>query len=170
MPFSSVSTTKRNSVSPRRCSATSKSRMAQRETHPGIPEFLQGSKIRRHRRPALFAVGDFVDAIGITKGRGFEGVVKRHHFAGGTRRTCQGCTPQRRHWPATVPWHGHARDENAGHMDRLSARHKIWKSSRCARRTICCSSKARFPGGSDYVIIRESKKRQGLEPPVSWRR
>src|ERR1017187_5554795 len=33
--------------------------------------------------PALFAVGDFVDAIGVTKGRGFEGVVKRHRFAGG---------------------------------------------------------------------------------------
>jgi large subunit ribosomal protein L3 len=31
----------------------------------------------------LFAPGDFVDAIGVTKGRGFEGVVKRHHFAGG---------------------------------------------------------------------------------------
>src|SRR6202789_1007033 len=31
----------------------------------------------------LFAVGDFVDAIGVTKGQGFEGVVKRHHFAGG---------------------------------------------------------------------------------------
>src|SRR5438093_439812 len=31
----------------------------------------------------LFAPGDFIDAIGVTKGRGFEGVVKRHHFAGG---------------------------------------------------------------------------------------
>ena len=31
--------------------------------------------------PTLFAPGDFVDAIGITKGRGFEGVVKRHGFA-----------------------------------------------------------------------------------------
>ena len=31
----------------------------------------------------LFLEGDYVDAIGITKGRGFEGVVKRHHFAGG---------------------------------------------------------------------------------------
>src|SRR5207247_3299033 len=30
----------------------------------------------------LFAPGDFVDAIGVTKGRGFEGVVKRHHSAG----------------------------------------------------------------------------------------
>ncbi len=33
--------------------------------------------------PALFAPGDFVDAIGITKGRGFEGVMKRHGFGGG---------------------------------------------------------------------------------------
>src|SRR5437762_7857977 len=31
----------------------------------------------------LFAKGDFVDAIGITKGRGFEGVMKRHGFRGG---------------------------------------------------------------------------------------
>src|SRR5580658_1119711 len=28
--------------------------------------------------PALFAPGDYIDAIGTTKGRGFEGVVKRH--------------------------------------------------------------------------------------------
>jgi large subunit ribosomal protein L3 len=33
--------------------------------------------------PKIFAVGDFVDAIGTTKGRGFEGVVKRHKFRGG---------------------------------------------------------------------------------------
>ena len=31
----------------------------------------------------LFAVGDYIDAIGYTKGRGFEGVVKRHQFRGG---------------------------------------------------------------------------------------
>ena len=31
----------------------------------------------------LFAKGDFIDAIGVTKGRGFEGVVKRHGFRGG---------------------------------------------------------------------------------------
>src|SRR6201990_499133 len=33
--------------------------------------------------PTLFAPGDFIDAIGVTKGQGFEGVVKRHKFAGG---------------------------------------------------------------------------------------
>lgn len=31
----------------------------------------------------IFKEGDFVDVIGTTKGRGFQGVVMRHHFAGG---------------------------------------------------------------------------------------
>lgn len=30
----------------------------------------------------VFAEGDFVDAVGISKGRGFQGVVKRHGFSG----------------------------------------------------------------------------------------
>jgi large subunit ribosomal protein L3 len=30
----------------------------------------------------VFVEGDFVDAIGTSKGRGFQGVVKRHNFAG----------------------------------------------------------------------------------------
>lgn len=31
----------------------------------------------------LFQVGDFVDVVGTSKGKGFQGVVKRHGFAGG---------------------------------------------------------------------------------------
>lgn len=30
----------------------------------------------------VFAVGDFIDAVGTSKGRGFQGVVKRHGFSG----------------------------------------------------------------------------------------
>ncbi len=33
----------------------------------------------------LFKIGDLVDVTGLSKGRGFAGVVKRHHFAGGPR-------------------------------------------------------------------------------------
>ncbi len=33
--------------------------------------------------PALFEVGDSVDVVGVTKGRGFQGVVKRWNFSGG---------------------------------------------------------------------------------------
>jgi large subunit ribosomal protein L3 len=33
----------------------------------------------------LLNVGDLVDVSGVSKGKGFQGVVKRHHFAGGPR-------------------------------------------------------------------------------------
>ena len=33
----------------------------------------------------IFAEGDLIDAIGISKGRGFAGTVKRHGFAGGPK-------------------------------------------------------------------------------------
>jgi large subunit ribosomal protein L3 len=34
---------------------------------------------------SLFKPGDIVDVIGISKGKGFAGVVKRHHFRGGPK-------------------------------------------------------------------------------------
>jgi large subunit ribosomal protein L3 len=30
----------------------------------------------------IFEEGEFIDVVGISKGKGFQGVVKRHHFAG----------------------------------------------------------------------------------------
>jgi large subunit ribosomal protein L3 len=32
-----------------------------------------------------FKVGEFVEVAGVSKGKGFQGVVKRHHFAGGPK-------------------------------------------------------------------------------------
>jgi len=32
-----------------------------------------------------FVAGEFIDAMGTSKGKGFQGVVKRHHFRGGPR-------------------------------------------------------------------------------------
>ncbi len=34
---------------------------------------------------SVFRVGDLVDVVGTSKGKGFAGVVKRHHFRGGPR-------------------------------------------------------------------------------------
>ena len=34
---------------------------------------------------SLFKGGDFIDVIGVSKGKGFAGVVKRHHFSGGPK-------------------------------------------------------------------------------------
>jgi large subunit ribosomal protein L3 len=33
----------------------------------------------------VFSKGDLVDVVGVSKGKGFAGVVKRHHFAGGPK-------------------------------------------------------------------------------------
>ena len=45
-------------------------------------EFEQTLNLGDTVEATLFAEGDFVDAIGTSKGRGFQGVVKRHGFGG----------------------------------------------------------------------------------------
>ena len=46
-----------------------------------IKDIEEGQKID----VSLFKSGDLVDITGISKGKGFSGVVKRHHFAGGPK-------------------------------------------------------------------------------------
>jgi large subunit ribosomal protein L3 len=48
-----------------------------RKEYDGLVEL--GKEIRIQD---VFVEGDFIDAIGTSKGRGFQGVVKRHNFAG----------------------------------------------------------------------------------------
>jgi len=48
----------------------------------GIAELQPGQEIKVD---SVFAKGDFVKVVGTSKGRGFQGVVKRHHFGGGFR-------------------------------------------------------------------------------------
>ena len=48
----------------------------------GGAEVQPGQEIRVD---AVFAKGDTVAVVGTSKGRGFQGVVKRHHFGGGFR-------------------------------------------------------------------------------------
>jgi large subunit ribosomal protein L3 len=119
----------------------------------------------------LFAVGDFVDAIGVTKGRGFEGVVKRHHFAGGDsthgakgwhRRS--GAIGQRL-FPGTV-MRGMKMPGHMGQVRRTTQNLEIIQVREADNLLLI---KGAIPGAEgDYVIIRESKKRpKGWTPPVS---
>ena len=121
--------------------------------------------------PALFAVGDFVDAIGITKGRGFEGVVKRHRFAGGDsthgakgwhRRS--GAIGQRL-FPGTVM----RGMKMPGHMGQVTRTTQNLEVIQVREADNLLLIKGSCPGAEgDYVIIRESKKRpKGWKPPVS---
>ena len=119
----------------------------------------------------LFAPGDFVDAIGVTKGRGFEGVVKRHRFAGGDsthgakgwhRRS--GAIGQRL-FPGTVQ----RGLRMPGHMGRDQRTTQNLEVIQVREAENLLLIKGSIPGPEgDYIVIRESKKRpKGWKPPVS---
>jgi large subunit ribosomal protein L3 len=48
----------------------------------GETEILPGQEIKPSM---LFSVADMVEVTGVSKGKGFQGVVKRHHFKGGSK-------------------------------------------------------------------------------------
>src|SRR5437879_8075927 len=120
----------------------------------------------------LFAPGDYVDAIGITKGRGFEGVVKRHHFAGGDsthgakgwhRRS--GAIGQRL-FPGTV-MRGMRMPGHMGQVRRTAQNLEVIQVHEAENVLLI---KGAIPGSKgDYVVIRESKKRRKGWSPVAQR-
>ena len=115
----------------------------------------------------LFAPGDYVDAIGITKGRGFEGVVGRHAFAGGDsthgakgwhRRS--GAIGQRL-FPGTV-MRGMKMPGHMGQVRRTSQNLEVIQVREADNLLLI---KGAIPGANgDYVVIRESKKQ-----PKGWK-
>jgi len=115
----------------------------------------------------LFAAGDYVDAIGTTKGRGFEGVVKRHRFAGGDsthgakgwhRRS--GAIGQRL-FPGTV-MRGMKMPGHMGQVRRTTQNLEVIQVHEADNLLLI---RGAIPGSKgDYVVIRESKKR-----PKGWK-
>ena len=109
----------------------------------------------------IFAKGDYVDAIGITKGRGFEGVVKRHGFRGGDmthgakgwhRRS--GAIGQRL-FPGTVM----RGMKMPGHMGQVRRTTQNLEVIQVREQDNVLLVKGAIPGAKgDYVVIRESKK------------
>jgi large subunit ribosomal protein L3 len=109
----------------------------------------------------LFAKGDFIDAIGVTKGRGFEGVVKRWRFRGGDmthgakgwhRRS--GAIGQRL-FPGTVM----RGMKMPGHMGQVRRTIQNLEIIQVREDDNVLLIKGAIPGAKgDYIIIRESKK------------
>ena len=111
--------------------------------------------------PSIFAQGDFVDAIGVTKGRGFEGVMKRHNFRGGDAahgakgwRRRSGAIGQRL-FPGTV-MRGMKMPGHMGQVRRTAQNLQIIQVREADNLLLI---KGAVPGSNnDYVIIREAKK------------
>lgn len=110
---------------------------------------------------SLFSAGDFVDVIGITKGRGFEGVVGRHGFRGGDsthgakgwhRRS--GAIGQRL-FPGTVM----RGMKMPGHLGRVRRTVQNLRIIQVRDTESLLLIQGAVPGANgDYVIIREAKK------------
>jgi large subunit ribosomal protein L3 len=81
-------------------------------------ESTQENKVGDLIDVSAFKQGDHVDVIGISKGKGFAGVVKRHHFKGGPKT--HGQSDRERHPGAigstTTPGHIKKGLRMAGHM------------------------------------------------------
>jgi large subunit ribosomal protein L3 len=121
--------------------------------------------------PTLFAPGDFIDAIGVTKGKGFEGVMKRHHFGGGPSTHGhkgwhrRGGAIGQRLFPGTV-LRGF---KMPGHMGQASRTTQNLEVIQVREADNILLIKGAIPGAEgDYVVIRESKKRpKGWKAPVA---
>jgi large subunit ribosomal protein L3 len=109
----------------------------------------------------IFAKGDFIDAIGVTKGRGFEGVMKRHNFRGGDAshgakgwRRRPGAIGQRL-FPGTVM----RGMRMPGHMGQVQRTIQSLEVVQVREAENLLLIKGAIPGAKgDYVVIRESKK------------
>lgn len=119
----------------------------------------------------LFAPGDFIDAIGTTKGRGFEGVVKRHRFGGGDQthgakgwKRRPGAIGQRL-FPGTVM----RGMRMPGHMGQDTRTTQNLEVIQVREDDNLLLIKGSIPGAEgDYVVIREAKKRpKGWKPAVA---
>ena len=117
--------------------------------------------------PNIFAQGDFVDVIGITKGRGFEGVMKRHNFRGGDAshgakgwRRRPGAIGQRL-FPGTV-MRGMRMPGHMGQVQRTIQNLQVMQVREADNLILI---KGAIPGANgDYVVVREAKKlRKGSE-------
>ena len=111
--------------------------------------------------PDIFAVGDYVDAIGTTKGRGFEGVVARWSFAGGdATHGCKGWKRRsgaigQRLFPGTV-MRGMKMPGHLGQQRRTTQNLEVIQVRKDDNLLLI---KGSIPGSEgDYVVIREAKK------------
>ena len=143
-----------------------------REAVPGIQRIREFRNFTKEVKagdllgPDLFAAGDYVDCIGVTKGRGFEGVVKRHRFGGGD--ASHGAKGWHRRpgsiAPGSTPGWVDKGKPMPGHMgqDRRTVQNLEVVQVRADDGVLLI--KGSMPGAEgDYVIIRESKKR-----PKGW--
>ena len=108
-----------------------------------------------------FTVGERVDVIGVSKGKGFAGAVKRHHFHGmnATHGTSDRNRAPGSRGSGTTPGRGYKGARGAGHMgqDRVTTQNIKVVMVDPERNLIAINGAV--PGGKgSLVMIKESRK------------
>jgi len=123
---------------------------------------VEGLKLGDVVDVSLFKAGDKVDVIGISKGKGFAGVVKRHHFRGGPATHGQS---DRERAPGaigstTTPGHVWKGLRMAGHLGNTQITvQKLVVHSADATKNVLLIAGA-VPGGKNTIIlVRKSTKK-----------
>jgi large subunit ribosomal protein L3 len=107
-----------------------------------------------------FAKGELVDVIGKTKGKGFQGVMKRHGFSGGPASHGsmfhrRGGSYGQRQWPGHV-FKGRKMPGHAGNKRRTIQNLEIIDTNVEKQLLVI---KGSFPGTKDgYIVVRRAKK------------
>ena len=111
---------------------------------------------------AQFAPGDYVDVIGKSKGKGFQGVMKKHNFAG--QGAAHGSKTHRRNGAIgnrSTPGRVFKNMGMPGHMgdERVTVQNLQVMQVREAEKVILISGAVPGPNGS-YVVVRPAIKKQ----------
>ncbi len=111
---------------------------------------------------SLFKAGDLVDITGVSKGKGFAGVVKRHHFAGGPKT--HGQSDRHRHpgsiGSTTSPGRVFKGMRMAGHMGdiKTTVRHLEVFEADPARNLLLV--RGAVPGGKNGLLLIKKSGRE----------
>lgn len=143
-----------------------------KEAMQGVQKILEFRDFTKEVKPGdllgadVFAAGDYVDCIGFTKGRGFEGVVKRHGYGGGD--ASHGAAGWHRRpgsiAPGSTPGWVDKGKAMPGHMGQVRRTVQNLEVVQVINDDGVLLVKGSMPGAEgDYVIVRESKKR-----PKGW--
>lgn len=129
-----------------------------REFRVKDPQVNEGDRLTVEQ---MFAKGEHVDVIGTSKGKGFQGSVKRHHFKGGIRTHGQSdrLRAPGAHGSTTTPGRVFKGSRSAGHMgdDRVTAQNLVVVLVDAERNLLGVRGAVPGPKGS-MVMIREARK------------
>jgi large subunit ribosomal protein L3 len=122
----------------------------------------EGIKVGDKVDVSLFKPGDLVDITGVSKGKGFAGVVKRHHFAGGPKTHGQS---DRHRAPGSIgattsPGRVLKGMRMAGHMgnSRVTARHLEVYEADPARNLLLV--RGAVPGAKNGLLVIKKSERK----------